>query len=165
MDSYRKIWKGRYSRILRHRQQLWENLTQFNEDEFKKRPKENLWSIDEILRHILGSEIRYIHQSFDPNRSQTDLSVRAQWVRNVFFRIEERVHYSLEEIKEKFLVTEDFSEHILEAEDSSYEKDTKAPWGEKMKIFQLLEEWYDHDNYHRGQIYYLINLYSKPSFT
>lgn len=26
------------------------------------------------------------------------------------------------------------------------------------------EDWYDHDNYHRGQIYCLINLYSKPSF-
>jgi len=165
MDSHAKIWIARYSRILKHRQKLWVNLSQIDEDAFKKRPRENLWSIDEILRHKLASEIRYIHQSFDSDLNQFELSVPAQWVGNVFFRLEERKHYSLEEIKEKFEMVEITSGRVLKTENSNFERDTEAPWGEKMKIHQLLEEWYDHDNYHRGQIYCLINLNSKPSFT
>ena len=54
------------------------------------------------------------------------------------------------------------SEELLrEAADLDYERPVKSPFG-KMKAVKLLEYWYDHEMYHRGQIYMTLNFFKGP---
>ena len=165
--EYNKLWSGRYKRIQDNRQRMWQFLqgSVIKDEWITKRPQPNLWSVDEIIRHMLASEIRYIHQSFNPSLPQSEIAVRAQWVGEIFFRIEEKEHVSLNKIIEDYESVEEGTLRLLNTTSENYGKMTKAPWGEEMPVYKLLESFYDHDNYHRGQIYLIINLFRKiPDF-
>jgi uncharacterized damage-inducible protein DinB len=159
--EYRSVWKNKYKRIQAGRSRMWQALLQseVNAEWLIKRPKENLWAIDEIIRHLLASEIRYIHQSFKPETQQIPESVPAQWVGNVFFRLEERDHIELKRLKEIADSIEDETMKLLDSSTETYEQLTQAPWGEEMKVFELLESYYDHENYHRGQVLFILNFF------
>ena len=111
-----EVFTKRYKLLLDFRETVWNDLkdSSFNQDDFIKRPSEHQWSIDELLRHMLASEIRYIQQSVDQSVEQHPIGVPAQWVGKIFFRLEEREHVSLEEIVEIFPVVEKKSLEILE---------------------------------------------------
>jgi uncharacterized damage-inducible protein DinB len=117
------------------------------------------WAIDEIIRHLLASEIRYIHQSFNDDVHQIEEAVGAQWVGKSFFRIKEEVHVNVERLKEIALSLEGDTRKYLDFPNESYKKTVKAPWGEEMKVFELLESFYTHDFYHQGQVYSLLTYF------
>ncbi|UCE13765.1 MAG: DinB family protein [Candidatus Heimdallarchaeota archaeon] len=159
--SYYSLWLNRYTRIQNNRKSMWSFLTQpdVKDEWITRRPKPFQWSIDEIIRHMIGSEIRYIHQSFDPTIIQHQSSVPAQWVGKAFFRFEEGDHVELTDLKAIYNSVEEKTLKLIASPDRTYEKVVKAPWGEEMPISELLESFYDHENYHRGQIYLIINFF------
>ncbi|MFX0183468.1 MAG: DinB family protein [Candidatus Hodarchaeota archaeon] len=161
INEYRIIWKKRYERIQNQRSRMWQELNnrEINQEWLITRPKPSQWAIDEIIRHMLASEIRYIHQSFDPSVSQISEAVPAQWVGTKFFRLEESNHVSLDRLQELSVSIENETVKMLDSPNEAYEKVVKAPWGEEMMVFKLLEAFYDHDQYHRGQLYLLITFF------
>ncbi len=161
INEYQIIWRERYKRIQNQRLAMWKELTnpEVEPEWIITRPKPHQWAIDEIIRHMLASEIRYIHQSFNPNALQINEDVPAQWVGTRFFRIEEAPHVNLERLQELSLSIEHDTVKLLDSPNEAYEKTVRAPWGEEMKVFELLEAFYDHEQYHRGQVYLLLNLF------
>lgn len=159
--EYRTSWKNRYNRIQKQRSRMWQELLkpEMNPEWLIKRPKSHLWAIDEIIRHMLASEIRYIQQSFNPETLQIPESVPAQWVGNVFFRIEERDHVKIHRLKDISITIENESVRLLDSPNEEFEKIVKAPWGEEMKVFELLEAFYVHEHYHRGQVLFILNFF------
>ena len=127
--EYRTSWKNKYNRIQKQRSRMWQELfkPEVNPEWFIKRPKDHLWAIDEIIRHMLASEIRYIQQSFKPETLQIPESVPAQWVGNVFFRIEERDHIELKRLKDIADSIEDETMKLLDSSNETYEQLTQAP--------------------------------------
>ena len=99
-----ELFVKRYTLLLDFRKTVWDDLTDtaFNQEDFISRPSDHQWSIDELLRHMLASEIRYIQQSIDQSIEQHPIGVPAQWVGKIFFRLEEREHLPLKEVKEIF---------------------------------------------------------------
>lgn len=162
--THKRYWIQQHERIVTKRKEMFQHLTRedFKEEWINKRPKEHLWSIDEILRHMLASEIRYVHQSFNQSIENIELGVPAQWVNEHFFRIEERNHYSLEKIVSAFSKAEETTKILLNTDDDQYEKIVKAPWGEKIPVYKLLESFNEHETYHRGQIFLLLNFFRGP---
>ncbi len=105
------------------------------------------------------TEIRYIHQSFNPDIIQIKEAVAAQWVNDRFFRLKEDTHVNIERLKEIFSSIENKTVKYLDSPNVAYEKQVKAPWGEKMKVFELLEAFYTHEFYHQGQIFCLLTFF------
>ena len=161
INEYRIIWKKRYERIQNQRSRMWKELNnrEVNHEWIITRPKPPQWAIDEIIRHMLASEIRYIHQSFNPSVFQISEAVPAQWVGTKFFRLEEGNHVSLDRLQELSLSIEKETVKLMDSPNEAYEKVVKAPWGEEMMVFKLLEAFYDHDQYHRGQEYLLLTFF------
>jgi uncharacterized damage-inducible protein DinB len=161
LKLYYTDWKKRYIRVQNHRIAMWKDLCnpEVKPDWIITRPKKHQWAIDEIIRHMLASEIRYIHQSFNPDIIQINEAVKAQWVQNRFFRIKEDNHVKLERLKEISLSIENETVKYLDSPNEAYEKKVKAPWGEEMKVFELLEAFYTHEFYHQGQVYCLLTLF------
>jgi len=158
---YQVEWIKRFKRIQKQRESMWNELHSPDADPewIVKRPTIHQWAIDEIIRHMLASEIRYIHQSFDPNIPQLNEAVPAQWVKNRFFRLEEKTHVKLKRLKEIALSIESETVRNLDSSDKAYEKKTKAPWGEEMKVFELLEAFYAHEFYHQGQVFFILTFF------
>ncbi len=157
-----ELFVSRYKLLLDFRSTVWKDLSDpaFNQEHFIKRPSEHQWSIDELLRHMAGSEIRYIQQSVDDSVEQHPIGVPAQWVGKVFFRLEEKEHVSLEELKEIFPVIEKKSLEILESlSDEDYKQMVKAPWGQDLLFHDLLDFFFAHEHQHRGQVKFLITFY------
>ena len=155
----------RYQLLLKYRKTMWSYLSQsdIKPEWIVTRPKSYQWSIDEHIRHLLASEIRYIQQSLDGNIPQTPKAVAAQWVGNVFFRFKEDEHVELAELKELFPTVEEKSLELLKnITEKELEMDVEAPWREKMSYYNLLEHFFVHENYHRGQVHFLITYYRGP---
>ncbi|MFX1284650.1 MAG: DinB family protein [Promethearchaeota archaeon] len=161
INEYKIIWKKRYERIENQHSIMWNELSKSEVEEkwIITRPKPYQWAIDEIIRHMLASEIRYIHQSFNLQSPQIAEAVPAQWVGNRFFRLEEANHVGLERLKELASTTEKETKILLDSPNAAYEKKVQAPWGEEMKVYELLEAFYDHEQYHRGQVYLLLTYF------
>lgn len=140
---------------------MWQDLfkPEVKDEWLGQRPKEHLWAIDEITRHMLASEVRYIHQSFNPEITQFPESVPAQWVGDRIFRLEERNHVKIKRLKDISIAIENESVRLLDAPNEGFEKKVKAPWGEEMKVFELLEAFYIHEHYHRGQVLFILNFF------
>ena len=165
LGKHKKIWLERFDRLKKRRIELFIDLKRpENEEEFLiSRPTPHQWSVDELIRHILSSEIRYVHQSFDPTRKEHPLGVRTQWLDDTIIKLEEGKHYPLKELKKIFRPVEVVTDELIrEASDMDFDRTVKSPWGEKMKVHKLLEYWYDHENYHRGQIYFVLNFFKGP---
>lgn len=166
LGKYKKTWLERYGRIVKQRQVLFKDLSrrEIDSDWIVNRPTEHQWSIDEIIRHILAMEIRYVQQSFDPTRQAHPAGVRAQWQDfDVLIKLDEGTHYGIKDLKKFFPSVQVVSEELLrEASDMDFERNVKAPWGEKLKVRNLLEAWYDHEQYHKGQIYHVLNYFRGP---
>jgi len=160
-EEYRVEWIKRIKLIQKQRKTMWNELhnPEVDPEWIIKRPTTHQWAIDEIIRHMLASEIRYIHQSFNPNIPQLDEAVPAQWVRNRFFRLEENKHVKLERLKELSLSIESETDKLLESSNIAYEKMTTAPWGEEMKVFEFLEAFYTHEFYHQGQVFFILTFF------
>ncbi len=160
-----QLWIERYNFLQKYRERMWNELSQpdIKPEWVITRPKPYQWSIDEVLRHMLGSEVRYIQQSLDPDISQHSAVVPAQWVGTVFFRFEEREHLELPELLDIFPAVESKSLQLLEnATEKELQMIVEAPWKEKMSYHQLLEAFYAHEHYHRGQVHFLITYYRGP---
>ncbi len=159
--GYRFNWKKRYQRIQNRRIRMWNDLhnPEIKPEWIITRSTPHQWAIDEIIRHMLASEIRYIHQSFNTDVLQIDEAVAAQWVSDRFFRIKEEKHVKVEQLKEISQSIESETIKYLDFPNESYEKMVKAPWGEEMKVFELLEAFYSHDFYHQGQVYFLLTYF------
>ena len=161
ISNYRDYWQSQYNRVLKHRKELWQYLEKYNlsHELFIKRPKEHIWAIDEIFRHILASEVVYIHQKFESSASPKEFGVGAQWVGNYQINLKQHPHFTLNEIRYLSTKIQDQSQFYLEnSKESDFHKKVKAPWGEEMPFTELLESFYIHEAYHRGQIHYLLNL-------
>lgn len=159
--NYCQDWMKRFKRIQNHRKKMWNDL---NSPEVKSewiitRVTPHQWSIDELIRHMLASEIRYIHQSFDPDAQQLKEAVAAQWVNERFFRLKEDDHVDLECLREIATSLEKKSVKLLDSPDKAYEKTARAPWGEEMNVCDLLEAYYTHEFYHQGQVYSLLTYF------
>jgi uncharacterized damage-inducible protein DinB len=155
----------RYKLLLDFRKTVWNDLTDssFNQMDFIKRPSEHQWSIDELLRHMLGSEIRYIQQSVDDSIEQHPKGVPAQWVGKIFFRLEEREHVPLKELKELFPTVEKKSLEILESlTEEEFKQSVKAPWGQELPYNELLNVFFAHEHQHRGQVKFIITYFRGP---
>ena len=159
--DYQTLWKKRYNRVQSYRIRMWDDL--LNSEVKSKwlitRLTPHQWAIDEIIRHMLASEIRYIHQSFNADVLQIKEAVGAQWVNKNFFRIKEEAHVNVDRLKEIATSIEGETRKYLESPIESYEKMVKAPWGEEMKVFELLESFYTHDFYHQGQVYSVLTYF------
>ncbi|MFX0090800.1 MAG: DinB family protein [Candidatus Hodarchaeota archaeon] len=168
MTQLQYIWFNRYQIVQKYRAEMWSYLSEpdVRPDWIVTRPRPYQWSIDEILRHMLASEIRYLHQSFDRTAPQTSAAVPAQWVGKKFFRFKEDPHVNLNELKELFPPVENKSINFLKtASENDFEKIVEAPWGVKMPLYDLLEAFYVHEHYHRGQVHFIItNFRGPPNF-
>ena len=127
------------------------------------RPTEHQWSVDEIIRHMLYYEVRYVQQSFDPTRNSHPVGVRPQWQDDTVMRLDEGPHIELKDLKKLFPPVQVVTEELIrEAADLDFERTVKTTWGEKMKVIKLLDYWYEHEHYHRGQVFWVINFFSGP---
>lgn len=165
ITSYSTFWKTQYIRLVSNREQLWSHLDMYNlsNQQFIQRPKTHLWSIDEILRHMLASEVMYIHQKFDHSVPVPSFGVGAQWVGKYKLKTNEASHYSLIDIKNLACeITDKSVQFFNSAEDQIFQALVKAPWGEEMTFNELLEHFSYHEAYHCGQVHYLMNLIGDP---
>ena len=90
------------------------------------------------------------------------MGIKSQWTDDTIMKLEEGEHVVLKDLKKLFPPVAIVSEELLrEAADMDYERPVKSPWG-KMKAVKLLEFWYDHEMYHRGQIYLTLNFFRGP---
>ena len=161
LTDFRSLWKKRYNRIQSYRLRMWNDLLDpdVKSEWIITRLTLPQWAIDEIIRHMLASEIRYIHQSFNADVLQIEEAVGAQWVNKNFFRIKEEAHVNVDRLKEIATSIEGETRKYLDFPNESYEKMVKAPWGEEMKVFELLESFYIHDFYHQGQVYSVLTYF------
>ncbi|MFX1515617.1 MAG: DinB family protein [Promethearchaeota archaeon] len=165
ISSYRDYWQIQYKRVLKYREELWQHMEKYDlpHELLIKRPKENLWAIDEIFRHVLASEVVYIHQNFDSSASPKDFGVGAQWVGNYEIKLSELPHFTLNEIKILSNNIQEKTQHYLnDSKEKDFIKEVRAPWGEELTFTDLLEAFYVHEAYHRGQVHYLMNLLGNP---
>ncbi|UCG03070.1 MAG: DinB family protein [Candidatus Heimdallarchaeota archaeon] len=161
VSSYRDYWQTQYKRVSKYRNEIWQHLDKYDlsHELFTKRPKENLWAIDEILRHMLASEVAYIHQKFDSLASPKDFGVGAQWVGDYKLNMRELPHFALNDIKKLSIdIKAKTHRYFEDSKEEDFFKRVKAPWGEEMMFTDLLEAFYTHEAYHRGQVHYLMNL-------
>lgn len=151
----------RYDLVVVKRESVWRLLTsdEFDEAWFVSRPTTHQWAIDEILRHMLANEVRYLQMSHDPSIKQHALSVRAQWVGDILFRLEEN-HEPLDKIRNAFEEVQLVSKSIIDSlKEEDLMRQVKAPWGEMLEYWQMLDDLFDHDNFHRGQVIYLVTYF------
>ena len=87
-----------HKRVVSKREELWKKLNSpdFLAEWFINRIKPHMWSIDEIYRHMLASEIFYIHSKFGERRVPEEWGVGAQWVGDKHFGLKEKKHFSRE---------------------------------------------------------------------
>ncbi len=164
LGKNKKLWIDRYQRVNKIREETFTDLgkPEIDQEWIIKRPTPHQWAIDEIIRHQLYSEIKYLQQSFDPTRTGHPVGVKSQWTEDTVMKLEEGEHVVLKDLKKLFPPVQVVSEELLrEAADLDYERPVKSPYG-KMKAVKLLEYWYDHEMYHRGQIYMTLNFFKGP---
>jgi uncharacterized damage-inducible protein DinB len=164
-SSYKDYWHSKYKRVIQYRKELWQYLDKYDlsHELFIKRPKENLWAIDEIIRHMLASEVAYLHQKFSSSATPKDFGVGAQWVGNYEINLKELPHLTLNEIKNlSTYIQQQTQLYLKNSKENDFHKKVKAPWGEEMAFTDLLEAFYIHEAYHRGQVHYLLNLLGDP---
>ena len=164
LGKNKKLWIDRYQRVNKIREETFSDLgkAEIDQEWIIKRPTPHQWAIDEIIRHQLYSEIKYLQQSFDPTRTGHPVGVKSQWSEETIMKLEEGEHVELKDLKKLFPPVQVVSEELLrEAADLDYERPVKSPYG-KMKAVKLLEYWYDHEMYHRGQIYMTLNFFKGP---
>ena len=89
LTDFLSLWKKRYNRIQSYRIRMWDDLlnSEVKIEWLITRLTPHQWAIDEIIRHMLASEIRYIHQIFNADVLQIEEAVGTQWVNKNFFRI------------------------------------------------------------------------------
>ena len=124
---------------------------------------EHQWSIDEILRHVIASDIRYIQQPIDETVSQHEIAVPAQWVGSVFFRFEELEHVSLEKLTSVFQEVQSKSLEVLASlSTSELGRKVEAPWKQMVTYQSLLDHNFDHELSHIGQVYFILTYFRGP---
>lgn len=166
IGKHKKIWIDRYGRIRDQRNQMFKAFTrpEIEAEWLTTRPNKHQWAVDEIIRHLLFSEIRYVQQSFDPTRSPHPAGLRAAWEEDIVEELEEGEHIEVKDLKKMFPPVEVATEELLrEAADMDFERTVKAPWGAKLRVFKLLNDWYDHEQYHRGQAYFVLHYFQGPT--
>lgn len=165
LGKNKKLWIDRYQRLKKTRDKVFKDLSnrEIETEWLITRPNENQWSIDELIRHILFAEVRYVQQSFDPTRNSHPVGVRTQWMNDYVIKLNEGKHISLKDLKKLFPPVQVVTEELLrEAADLDYERTVKTSWGEKMKVVKLLDYWFEHEHYHRGQIYMTLTFFRGP---
>jgi uncharacterized damage-inducible protein DinB len=165
LGTKKKLWLDRYQRLKKIRVAMFKELSKpyIEEEWITTRPTKHQWAVDEIIRHIIHSEVRYVQQSFDPTRNSHPVGVRTQWQDDTIIKLDESPHIGLSDLKKLFPPVEVVTEELLrEAADLDYERTVKTTWGEKMKVIKLLDYWYEHEHYHRGQIFWVITYFKGP---
>jgi hypothetical protein len=94
---------------------MWEVLskTEIHPQWIITRLSPNQWAIDEILRHLYGSEVLYVQQKFDSSIFWNEDTVGAQWVGDTKFGLKETPHKTLDEIMNLFNKTEKITKELL----------------------------------------------------
>ncbi|MFW9855012.1 MAG: DinB family protein [Candidatus Thorarchaeota archaeon] len=153
-----------HERVVIKRRQLWKKLKgpDFQPEWFMTRIKPHMWAIDEIYRHMLGSEIFYIHSKFGERRIRDEWAVGAQWVGDRHFGFKEKRHYSREELFELTGPVEQKSRDCLQdLTENDLGTPVMAPWGEEMTFREIIHHCFEHEHQHRGQIQYLITYFKQ----
>ncbi|MHA2226414.1 MAG: DinB family protein [Candidatus Hodarchaeales archaeon] len=153
-----------HERAVKKRKQLWKKLNEssFDEKWLITRIKPNMWSIDEIYRHMLASEIFYIHSKLGERIYPAEWGVGAQWVGDRQFGLKEGNHLTRKELLDLSLQVESASQNCLkELTEEELKAIVIAPWGEKMTFKELIHHCYEHDHNHRGQIQFLITYFQQ----
>ncbi|MHA2030716.1 MAG: DinB family protein [Candidatus Kariarchaeaceae archaeon] len=165
MKALREYWQTRYEEILKKRENLWNELEKQETEEswLHSRLTEHQWSIDEVLRHLLGSEVVYIQQPIDGSIVQYPKVVPAQWVGNVFFRYQEDDHVPLKELRDSFDQVQQKSRSILSSlTDEKLNQSVIAPWRQEVSYEHLIEHCFDHELSHLGQVYFMLTYFRGP---
>ncbi len=158
-------WLNRYKQIIRSRGQIWGELSKedIKENWLTTRLSKHQWSIDEVLRHILGSDIRYIQVPLNAETEQHPQAVMAQWVGDIFFRFREDTHMDLEDLKVAFNKIEERSVGVLqELTDEDLSLMVEAPWKQVVSYETLIEHSMDHEISHHGQVYFMLTYFRGP---
>lgn len=169
MKATPTYWVNRYKQLIQARNRIWTELgkSDIKDEWLATRLTKHQWSIDEVMRHALGSDIRYIHVPLNPLSEQHPQAVLAQWVGDVFFRFREDTHMNLEDLKAAFIKTEENSLKILEGlNENDLSKMVEAPWKQMVTYESLIEHSLDHEMSHHGQIYFMLTYFrGPPKFT
>lgn len=158
----RDYWMDQFYRLTKNREIFWKKISDpnFKEEWFSTRIHKDLWSIDEILRHMLASEKQYIHSKFDSTVSFGDWAVGAQWVGDRNFGLKEKPHMVLIDVKNLATEFEITTEEFLEiSSEKKFKEKVKAPWGDELPFYELLTRYFEHEDYHRGQINLLLTYF------
>jgi uncharacterized damage-inducible protein DinB len=138
------------------------NDPEFQAEWFITRIKPHIWAMDEIYRHMLASEIFYIHSKFEEMTLEKEWSVGAQWVGDRQFGFKEGKHFSRKQLFELTTQIENKSQQYLKqltVED--LKRRITAPWGEEMSLKEIVNHCFEHDHNHRGQIQFLITFFQQ----
>ncbi|MHA2168462.1 MAG: DinB family protein [Candidatus Kariarchaeaceae archaeon] len=165
MKASQEYWQNRYEEITKRRENLWKELgkEEIEESWLHTRLTEHQWSIDEVLRHMLGSEVVYIQQPMDGSIVQYPKVVPAQWVGNIFFRYQEDDHVPLKELCDSFDQVQQKSSLILSSlTEEKLNQLVMAPWRKEVSYEDLIEHCFDHELSHLGQIYFMLTYYRGP---
>lgn len=155
----------KYNQIISSRQKLWDDLEQIPEgqDWLTKRLSSHQWSIDEVLRHLLGSEIRYVQQPIEPTAEQYKGAVLAQWVGKIFFRFEENEHMELDELIEAFEETQKNTNKIINKwNENILNTQIEAPWREMIPYKDSVIHFLEHEMSHMGQVNFMLTYFRGP---
>jgi uncharacterized damage-inducible protein DinB len=153
-----------HRRVVLTRESLWKKLNNpnFQAEWFITRIKPHMWSIDEIYRHMLSSEIFYIHSKFGERKVPEEWGVGAQWVGDKQFGLKEDKHFSREQLYELTKQIEKESKtYLKEMTEIELQKIVNAPWGEEMTFNELIHHCFEHEHNHRGQIQFLITYFQQ----
>ncbi|MCE7737434.1 MAG: DinB family protein [Candidatus Heimdallarchaeota archaeon] len=155
----------KYEQIVENRESLWVDLQRIPKDKnwLNQRLSSHQWSIDEVLRHMLGSEIRYVQQPVEPSMEQNKDAVMAQWVGNIFFRFEENDHMSLENLILAFDDAQRNTRRIMgNWNEDILNKLIEAPWREMIPYRNSVIHFLEHEISHMGQVQFMLTYFRGP---
>jgi len=134
------------------REDLFQALDQVSDEELHFRPREGLWSLGEVARHIAGAEDGWFghvvwQQYADwPPESNHAETPTVDSVRALLTEVHERTVSYLEPLSDQDLET------II-----------KAPWGNEFPLRWVVWHVLEHEVHHRGEIFLMLGLLGREA--
>jgi uncharacterized damage-inducible protein DinB len=136
--------------LLRHwrtvRRGLFLALDQLTDEQLAFVPREGMWSLGTVARHIANAEegwFRYV--------ATRELD---EWPPFV-----EEASATVESIKDLLAEVHDRTEAYLGlVDDAAFEREITAPWGATFNLRWILWHVLEHEIHHRGEIYLMLGL-------
>jgi uncharacterized damage-inducible protein DinB len=127
-------------------------LGQFGDEELEFRPRENLWSLGQVARHIANTEdgwFGYVawrkYPEWPPDLTAED----APTVGSIQARL-----------REAHARTEDFLAPLSEVD---LEQVIRAPWGDEFPLKWVVWHVLEHEIHHRGEIYLMLGMLGREA--